>query len=492
MEFKPDKYQTEIFKFVIDLEINHNGRHLVVKADAGTGKTTTIEHATKLISPKKSIAFVAYNNHIVDAYEPRKTANTKVMTCHKLGYIAVIRRMKIDGRNPEMDAYKVHNMVKVMLDAEYMELGEEASRSMRSIVPRIVSLLKNTLLPVNKESIEFLIEEHHIDNEVDHDILTQICAKIMLKCAQVFGKTDTCCIDFDDQLWLPIIHKLPLMQFDYVFGDEIQDWNNVQLELILKAIKPNGSIIAVGDPNQSMYGFRGADESAVEHMIERLNAKVLPLSICYRCPTSHVALAQKYVSSIEPSPYKGAGIIRNIKMDELYKNIQKGDLVLCRNNAHLVKPCFQLIRNGINATIRGKDIGEGLITKIRKTKGTKMTEFLPNLKKDIQKEKANLESIGKSVESLMDRYETLLVLAEDCEDTNCLIQKINTIFSDKDSTVVFSTVHKAKGLEANSVYILLPSLMPSPYAKTDKQLKQENNIIYVSLTRAKEILTFIN
>jgi DNA helicase-2/ATP-dependent DNA helicase PcrA len=384
-------------------------------------------------------------------------------------------------------------MVKLMLQTDYLELGEEKSRDMQATVVKVVSLLKNTLMPVNKESISQLVEDFNLDEDVDQDILTQMCARVMLKCQQVFGRNDTCTIDYDDMIWLPIVCKLDtyIMKFDFLFVDETQDLNKAQLELILIAKKTNGSIIAVGDPHQSIYRFRGADSRAMENIIERLNAKVLPLSICYRCPTSHVALAQKYVSSIEPSPYKGVGTIRNIKQDELFKNIQKGDLVLCRNSAPLVKPCFQLIRNGIQATIRGRDIGENLIAKVRKTKGTKMTEFLPNLKKDMQKEKANLESIGKSTESLIDRYETLLALAEDCDNTNCLIQKIQTIFSDKGSAVVFSTVHKAKGEESNSVYVLMPSLMPSPYAKSEEELKQEDNIIYISLTRSKDILTFI-
>ena len=492
MSFKPDKYQEVIFKEIIDISVSPKiGRHIVVSADAGTGKTTTIEYATQLIPSNLKIGFVAYNKHIAEAFESRKTQNTTVMTCHKLGYIAVIRKMAQDGRKPIMNGYKVHDMVKQMLTNEYLELGQEEARNIQIAVPKIISLLKNTLAPVNKESIENIIETYNIDNEVNHDILTQICAKIMLKCAQVFGRKDTCEIDFDDQLWLPIIHNLTVQQFDWLFVDETQDMNKVQLELVLKAVSPGGSIVAVGDSNQSIYGFRGADEEAMEHMIIRLNAKVLPLSICYRCPTSHITLAQKYVPSIEPSPYKGVGIIKNIKEAELSKNVQKGNLILCRNNAPLVKPCFQLIKNGIKATIKGRDIGLNLISKVRKTKGTKIPEFLKNLTSDVNNEKRNLEAAGKSVESLMDRFETLVVLAEECENTDQLINKIETIFSDSEAAVTFSTVHRAKGLEADSIYILKPSLIPSPYAKTEKQLKQERNLGYISVTRSKDILTFV-
>jgi len=84
-----------------------------------------------------------------------------------------------------------------------------------------------------------------------------------------------------------------------------------------------------------------------------------------------------------------------------------------------------------------------------------------------------------------------VVLAEECENTDQLINKIETIFSDSEAAVTFSTVHRAKGLEADSIYILKPSLIPSPYAKTEKQLKQERNLGYISVTRSKDILTFV-
>ena len=492
MNFTPSKYQEAIFKEIIDIAVSPKiGRHIIVTADAGTGKTTTIEEGTKMIPSNFSILFVAYNKHIADNFIPKATKNTNVMTCHSLGYRAVIRKMQLSGKRVNIDAYKVHNLTKQILQNEFLELGQEESRNMQPIIIKVVSLLKSTLLPVNKESVEYILETYNIDNEVNHDILTQICAKIMLKCAAVFGMKDSSDIDFDDQIWLPIVHNLSVTQFDFVFVDETQDLNKSQLELILKAVKPGGSIIAVGDSNQSIYGFRGADVEAMEHMIERLNAKVLPLSICYRCPTSHITLAQKYVQSIEPSPYAKEGTIKNIKESELVNNVNEGDLILCRYTAPCVKYCLKVIKSGKKATVRGRDIMDSLISKVRKTKGTKMTDFLPNLKKDMLKEKANLESVGKSIESVIDRYETILVLAEDCNDTNELIQKIQTIFSDSITAITFSTVHRAKGLESNSICILKPSLMPSTYARTEKEFKQERNLQYISVTRSKDTLTFI-
>ena len=73
-----------------------------------------------------------------------------------------------------------------------------------------------------------------------------------------------------------------------------------------------------------------------------------------------------------------------------------------------------------------------------------------------------------------------------------MISKIDALFSDSTSGIVLSTVHKAKGLEADTVHILNPELMPSRWAKKEWEREQESNLIYVAYTRAKQKLSFIS
>ena len=75
---------------------------------------------------------------------------------------------------------------------------------------------------------------------------------------------------------------------------------------------------------------------------------------------------------------------------------------------------------------------------------------------------------------------------------NELINKINIIFTDDENDgICLSTIHKAKGLEADNVYILCESLMPSKHAKKEWEKISENNLKYVAVTRAKKTLNFI-
>jgi superfamily I DNA/RNA helicase len=97
------------------------------------------------------------------------------------------------------------------------------------------------------------------------------------------------------------------------------------------------------------------------------------------------------------------------------------------------------------------------------------------------------------MENKLDTIKALEFLAEGLTTTKELLGKIKTVFSDKKKGGIFlSTVHKAKGLEANNVYIACRSLMPSKSAKKDWEIEQEKNLIYVAYTRAKNTLGFID
>lgn len=527
MEFIDSIYQKLIYnKITFIVNSPRTGINIIIMADAGTGKTTTIQKATKLIPLKEQILYLAYNTHIADDYRPKALPHTDVRTTHSHGFKAIISTIKYgQGKEVIMDEYKVPNLVKNMLNIEYVELGEENISLLQTIIIKLVSHFKSTLLPVNEESIEYLAEKYGLENydilienndgikytkkdtttyEINTNLITQICGKIMGICFRAFLPNESCCIDFDDQFWLPIVRPdIKIKKFPWVIIDEAQDLNPAQMKLVMMSVTLNGTIIVVGDPHQAIYAFRGADSQAMFKMQEQLNAQIFSLPICYRCPTEHVKLAQQYVTSIQPYENNKKGTVLHINDDNLYDNLTNHlpnkynektypIYVLCRNNFPLVKPCFELIRNGINATIRGADIGKNLIARIKNTKGIKINEFLKNLKIWMQKEKLKLKSSDKKMGLLMDKYDTMVALSENCEDKYQLISKIEKIFSDKDSAIVFCTMHKVKGFESNLIYILYPELMPSSYANTDEAYEQENNIQYISVTRSTDTLIYVH
>jgi ATP-dependent exoDNAse (exonuclease V) beta subunit len=88
----------------------------------------------------------------------------------------------------------------------------------------------------------------------------------------------------------------------------------------------------------------------------------------------------------------------------------------------------------------------------------------------------------------------LEILAEGINSVDEINNKIDEIFPKRDKTsgISLSTIHKAKGLEAENVYIACESLMPSKSAKKDWEVQQEHNLMYVAYTRAKNKLCFVD
>ena len=103
-------------------------------------------------------------------------------------------------------------------------------------------------------------------------------------------------------------------------------------------------VIAVGDSDQSIYGWRGADTDAMEKVQKIFNCKRMPLSICYRCGDAIIAEAQKLVPEIEGTGKEA--YIFDINEKNLKHAVQEGDMVLCRLIAPLIAPALRLFNSG--------------------------------------------------------------------------------------------------------------------------------------------------
>jgi superfamily I DNA/RNA helicase len=96
---------------------------------------------------------------------------------------------------------------------------------------------------------------------------------------------------------------------------------------------------------------------------------------------------------------------------------------------------------------------------------------------------------------LEDKIATLMCFVDDLDSTATirqLIQSIEALFKDDGGGVTLATVHKAKGMEYNRVFVLdAHELMPCPWAKRPSDASQELNLCYVAATRAKRELYYI-
>ena len=145
------------------------------------------------------------------------------------------------------------------------------------------------------------IQDHEASNhvEADFDFLAAMGYKRYQKQLRACGA-----VDFDDLLLLtvklfkdfPDVLQRHQSKFDHLQVDEYQDTNGVQFQLIESMVKPHGNICVVGDDDQSIYGWRGAE---VEHIINFAkyfpNTKTVRLENNYRCTDRILECANRLV-----------------------------------------------------------------------------------------------------------------------------------------------------------------------------------------------------
>jgi len=460
-------FQKDIFR-----DIAKATDHTVVIARAGSGKTSTIVEGFKYLPRGKKTLMVAFNKSIADELKQRAPSYVDVMTLHSLGF----RAIKQSFGNVILENDKCSALVKQIIGDSW-ELWE-----LNQSICKCVSLCKGFLFDTPKE-IEDLIDRFGIETfELSREKFIEYVIKALGLC-----KASKMVIDFDDMIWFPFVYRLNVGKFDVVFVDEAQDLNAAQIAMVFSAIKTGGRVIAVGDPAQSIYQFRGADSEAIPNFINKLKAKTLPLSVTYRCPKKVVKIAQEIVPDIEAHDKAEDGLVVDLDAGDLLKKVKPGDFVLSRTNAPLIKHCLALLKAGVPANIQGRDIGANLLYFIKKSKAKTIVSFIEYVNAWRDQEVERLLREKKDTTICIDKAECLLNLCEGTLTIKDLKETIEKLFNDTDdhAKVIFSTTHKAKGLERDRVFVLADT-----YRKRTGG-GEEGNLWYVAVTRAKKELYLV-
>ncbi len=477
--FQPSRYQEEIWNF-----IKNGSGNGVVNAVAGSGKTTTIIKGIEKIDKSQSVAMFAFNKSIVEELQNRVTTNANVKTLHSLGMSTL---MKTIGKSKVNS--KKQMSIAVSLLKKFKVLDKEVGSFLYTVTQMSDMVRYNNIL-INQEEIRdlglnygFLMGEREVKAVME--VIKRSNANIKKE------------IDFVDMLYQPVILNLTLPKYDFTFIDEAQDLSIIQQQLFRKTLKRNGRFMAVGDPNQAIYGFAGADVNSFNRLADLPNVNQLDLSVCYRCDKSIVNMAKTIVPHIEYHESSGNGIVRNGTCDE----IKPGDMVLARDNKTLMKLCLSFFDEGRKASIKGNDFGLELLNMIKLSDHENIVVSSKRLDRVMENHYDRLLTFGVKNPEVTNSYRKVLEKVEILRDIvypkvkNITEAKtlIGEIFREKEdkNKITLSTIHKAKGLESKRVHIAAPDKIPSRYAKTDWEKLQERNLQYVCYTRAKNELFFL-
>lgn len=497
-EYKPNAQQQAVLDWMTAPKEERDSDNVIVNANAGTGKSSLLQMAARTI--QSSGVSLAFNKHNAETLsEKLKDTRVASQTIHSLGFSAV----RTKYRKTKVSAGKYRFLINDLRDEEFMTLTVEQERWLAEHgfpgdAYKLVDLVRADLAET-RDDVLHVIDHHGLDiPEVIEEPVLALVDEVITRGVQMAWQR----IDYTDMIYLPFKLNLRPTRYPWVLVDECQDLSAAQRDVVMRAIAPGGRVIAVGDPMQSIYGFAGADAESFYSVKDRLDAKELPLSVCYRCPTSHIALAQELCPAIEAAPGAGPGVVGNVKRSEMPLKVAEGDLVLSRYTAPLIGLCYELIRERISAAVKGRDIGKGLkklADKVDKTvpEGATWSDVFADQVDAWERDELDaLErrkgDKGARMEAVQDKAECLRVLftmsrAKSLKD---LKASIDELFAQDRPSVLLSTIHRAKGLENDRVFLL--TMPDAGRCKREWQAKQEVNLEYVALTRAKGELYFID
>ncbi len=468
--FEWSHYQKLIFE-----NVQNGVGHSLIIARAGSSKTTTAIESLKYLPKNLNTLMVAFNKSIAEELRDRVSSYVDALTLHSLGYRAVRNRF---GSDIVLDPQKIQKLAFKLLEDGY---GEKPKYDLLFSFERTIWLCKASLIDTPSK-IDELIDKYGVDvcNYEREEFI-----KIIIQLLRL-SKEQTKVVDYNDMIWFPVVYNLDVGKYDIVYIDELQDLTKTQITLALSAVKKDGRVIACGDPMQCLYSWVGVDPQSIYKLQKQLDAKIFLLPITYRCPKKITKLAQEIVPDIQAAPNAKEGAVFHIKEDKLLKVIKPGDFVLSRTNAPLIKYCLGAIKLGIPANIWGRDVAAGLIYLLRSSKKEKISSFLKWLKDWEVKEIVRLKEKNRNANILQDKVECLEILCDGIERVEDVILKINEMFrmGNRGDIVNFLTSHKSKGSEADRIFML-----ESTYKYSGEE---EDRVWYVSITRAKKELYFVN
>lgn len=494
-------YQEAIFNFM-----EHGEGNAIVKAVAGSGKTTTIVECAKRIPRGKTSILLAFNKSIAEELNNR---GVNAKTFHGLTYTPVMRSRKTNN----VETNKLRMLAKQIFSSD-------ESFIYSAFMAKLVGLARNAgigCLIADKEQAWWdLIDHHDLELENERGNITRAVEMSRLLLDESNASNY---VDFDDMLYFAVKDGILLPKYDYVFVDEAQDTNAIQRAIIRKICTPESRVIFVGDPAQAIYGFRGADGKSMQILAEEFVCEDLPLTISYRCATSIVEEAHRFVKHVEPAPDAPVGNVYKVKSlgavlgataalcagtsTEATPDAPEDraftprDLVVCRTTKPLIALAFKAMRLRIPVKILGREIGQGLKTLIGKMRANDVDDLVVKLEGWAAREidKAIAKQLDAKVDQLQDRLDAILCLVdglpENTRTISDLLECIESLFNNNVQALTLSTIHKAKGMEADRVWWLNASQCPSKWAKQEWQKEQERNLCYVAITRAKSALLYI-
>lgn len=490
---------------------------LMIRAYAGCAKSSTLQLAAPGIRVPALAA--AFNKKIADELRPRLPETFTVKTLNGLGHQAWARTLA--GTSIKLDERKLGKLVSAIAKDQRVSLPSWQWDATRQLVTSamLAGITPNNVgEPLTPDTQESWHDLDLISSQEDFPLTYDLAHQTLVASIALARQGH---ISFDDQVYCPTVLGGLWPRFPVVFIDESQDLSKLNHAMLQRCLRADGRLIAVGDPKQAIYQFRGADSASMDSMrglrSEWQDAK---LTVTFRCPKTIVARQQDHAPGFQAwntnqdgafqclPAFGGGGDCEDTlswkwsDITSCASNINARNIaILCRNNAPLLSLAFKLLRRSIGCQCLGRDIGRGLqqlSSKLAPDDGTPTVSVMRAIT-DWQEREVSLALANdrpERADRITDQSEALIAVLEgsqarDAGELRAMLQKL---FARDADPVVLSTIHRAKGLEWPLVIHLDPWRVPSKRARLrgGADLEQELNLIYVCETRTQHTLIHAN
>ncbi len=469
--------------------VNSTG-NILINAVAGSGKTSTLIAYAKARPVNKRILYLAFNKTVREE-ATRKFAeaglrNVTVETAHSLAYHNVVRKNGYTVRN----SYKTHELVKIL---GLQTHGEK----------HVEYIAANHIL---KFAACFCNSRHYKVQDVDYRAVVadekarsfvNSCYPFLEKQTRRFlAKMDKGEIEVTHDFYLKKFQlSEPMLHFDYILFDEGQDASEVMLDIFMR--QPATKVI-VGDTHQQIYGWRFAVNS-----LQKVNFPLYQLSNSFRFGKNIAELAENIIGRKSiiggqcAVTVTGSGTCNEIKNRAIIARSNLSLLLKAINYTATAKRSGKLYFEGNFSSYTYAEDGASLYDVLNLELGKKML-----IRDPLIREMQNLTELEEYIEKTEDAQLSMMaeIVKKYGRKIPEIIKDIKSRHAEKreDAELIFSTVHRSKGMEYDQVeladdFITTGNLLEYMKEKDKNELTtarklEEINLLYVAVTRAKNKL----
>lgn len=348
---------------------------VLVLAGAGSGKTRVLTNriiylVEELKVDPSNILAITFTNKAANEMKQRlwqsdcQAYKMHISTIHSFCATLLRREAELTGRNSNFSIY-AEDEKKSVVKRAVKSVDSEADSGIIDSFCDSISRVKNDGVDVNKLTEGEICADENLSNCVD-----QLGSDGVSKVLQEYSKqmTSSNALDFDDLLYYvyeifsenPEILDKYSEKYKYILIDEFQDINRVQYNIFRLLAKKYRNIFVVGDDDQSIYGWRGADVRNILNFETHFpGAKIYKLQQNYRSTKNILNVANEIISknlnrySKKLFTEKGDGL--KVQMYSAYNESNEAYYVLSqisglRNLGYRLRDCAILMR--VNALSR--------------------------------------------------------------------------------------------------------------------------------------------